>query len=98
MTRRAEWKEELRNLSLSQLYEDSPRLERLIRLVKELFTRYPEEKIAILSFSLKFMDMVDEGLRKADLPPHTRFDGTTPKSERDVIEHIMADRHQRLSW
>ncbi|TVY34575.1 DNA repair protein [Lachnellula occidentalis] len=68
------------------LVEVSGRLEKFMELFMWIKSVYPSEKVLIFSFSLKFLDVIAEAIRRAHNVEPLRYDGTIQPADRAEVE------------
>lgn len=71
------------------IVKESGRLTAILRLYRWLRSKYPTEKMIIFSSSLRFLDIVAEGLAREYEINALRFDGLVPPHKRVLVERTF---------
>ncbi len=78
-----------------ELCYESPRVIEFQRLMRQIEMKYPGEKIVVFSQYLKFLDILDEALRRTWQIESLRYDGTVQHSHRKRVENMFRDRNNK---
>ena len=84
------------------LVHESNRLCHFLRVYKQLRTTNPDQKILVFSQYLKFLDIIDEAMRRVFQIQCLRFDGTVGHHQRVKVQQEFKDSdptaHDCSSW
>jgi SNF2 family DNA or RNA helicase len=86
---RNEWLKKVRERE--ELIDESDRVRRFLLVYKQIRTTYPDRKILVFSQFLKFLDILEEAMKRMFDIQVLRFDGTIGQRQRIKVQQDFKD-------